>query len=499
MAKLTFKLTDHVTVQPNNSLLSPFQDIHDYVLEKQTLAVIDVKDDFRSHPLQGSITFPAETGKGIQYAKQTSVSYLASVTDDKSGVDTGYKFDYEALVEKNVSYAELAEQNPNIFSRAAILDTTVNLEAYGIYLQTSLRPMTFHAHISSITYQDNNNEKGLRPKSDLITVSDTNGTTRSGYVPFDVSVSGNEKTAPRALVDANGDPHYNYSISAENGKNPGQYTITGYHGESITNGSENENVYITANIKSDFTAWIQWNDFMNKAGTRPASLPVKLYRGKQLIDTATATGTPKGEMWTITFPAVQESNSDNIYIHIDDAGSYKITQNDNRVVILKYNPHKHFKITVDGDGDYGTFTYALEKSWTDPNTGENHNEIIATDDFQAEGGNDIDLGDLDTAGTTESGDSYDQTYNLVVTQLDSKQAIDLKEADDGQNVVWSFTTIKTPVLNQGTAYKGVFPTIGTAIGIVGITKKPIWTQLQQIDFVTGEVALQTNNTISLMK
>lgn len=497
MAKLTFKWTDHVTVNPNGSLLSPFQDIHDYVLEKQTLAVIDVSDDFRSHPLKGSITFPAETGDGIRYAKRTGVSYSSSVIDDKSGTSTLNEFNYEGLVGKTVTYAELAEQHPGVFSSASILDTTVELDAYGIYLQTSLRPMTFHAHISGITYRDNNNEKGLRPQSDSITVTDTNGRTKSGHVPFDVSVSGNEKTAPRELVDVNGDPHYNYSISATNGKNAGQYTITGYNGESITNGSEN--VYITANIKSDFTAWIQWNDFMNKGGARPASLPVKLYRGKQLIDTATATGTPKGEMWTITFPAVQESSDDNLYIHIDNAGSYKITQNNNRVVILKYIPRKHFRINVGGNGDYGTFTYTLEKSWTDPNTGENHSEIVATDNFQAEGGNDIDLGDLDTAGETDSGDSYDQDYNLIVTQLDSKQAIDLKETDDGQNVVWSFTTIKTPVLNQGTAYKGVFPTIGTAIGIVGITKKPIWTQLQQIDFVTGEVALQTNNTISLMK
>ena len=96
-------------------------------------------------------------------------------------------------------------------------------------------------------------------------------------------------------------------------------------------------------------------------------------------------------------------------------------------------------------------------------------------------------------------DPYPITYTLDVKQAGSTQPIKLEESDAPQSTTWSFETIDTPKINRGTGYKGMIPKIGTTFGIVGLTDKPIYVQLQQIDFVSGGASLSMNDSISLLK
>ena len=80
------------------------------------------------------------------------------------------------------------------------------------------------------------------------------------------------------------------------------------------------------------------------------------------------------------------------------------------------------------------------------------------------------------------------------------QTLDIKTAHDTpRSTEWLFEVMGTPKQNVGSAYKGMLPKIGSTFGIVNLGKDPIYVQLQEINFVTGEVALATNDSISLMK
>lgn len=496
MAKIVITLESYANVdgrRPSNMPLGG------YLIKKQSVTIDYKWTDDGDTFTPSSFTLPAaqQPGEGVSYAAFEDFADINHVPY------TSARYSY---TRENAGSTVNAKDFFSDRSDLIGLDETKTLELKfddtAFYKASSPRPVTVTSVLPiNVIYNDQNNKDGYRPTNEFITLKSRDGQTiASGKPPFNFTWSTNEDNDSIGEVTGSSS-YYDYEVSNSEGLS----TYTDYNGETFQYKEGNGVINIDATLKKSFHGTIIWNDFGNYSQIRPASVTVKLYRNNTYVTSKTVSGGSTANTWDVDFPAVG-GDDDTVYtMTVTEFPDYSFSGNSGTGSSTIYANHvskKHLTLKLTGTGNYGGYSYQLVKWTNDPNDPNRDKKIVVADKpFTAEGGNTIDLGTFEVKGGSYT-DPYDIHYSLAILQDGSTQphALDIKTAHDTpQSTEWTFEVLDTPKQNVGSSHKGTLPKIGSTFGIVNLGKDPIYVQLQEINFVTGEVALATNDSISLMK
>lgn len=492
MSKIVITLESYAIVNgrdPNNMPLGG------YLIKKQSVNLDYKWTDDGDTFTPASFTLPAvqQPGEGIRYAVFDSFADI----DQEPSTSARYSYTREnagTTISAKDFFSDRSDLI-NLYATNGTLELKFNDTAY--YKENSPRPVTVtSASPINVIY----NDQDYRPTDEFITLKSRGGQTiASGKPPFNFTWSTDEDND--GIGTATGSSSY-YDYEASGG---GLKTYTDYNGETFQHSEHDGVIRIYATLKKSFHGTIIWHDFRNYSQIRPASVTVKLYRNGTYVTSKVVSGGSTAGAWDVNFPAVG-GGDDTVYtMTVNEFSDYSFSGNSrtgSSIVYAIHVPKKHFTLKLTGTGNYGGYSYQLIKWTNDPNDPNRDKRIVVADKpFIAEGGNTIDLGTHEVKGGNDT-DTYDIHYSLAILQNGSTQpqTLDIKTVHDTpQSTEWAFEVIDTPTQNVGSAHKGMLPKIGSTFGIVNLGKDPIYVQLQEINFVTGEVALATNDSISLMK
>ena len=495
MAKIVITLESYAIVTGRDPSNMP---LGGYLIKKQSVNLDYKWTDDGDTFTPASFTLPAaqQQEEGVSYATFDSFANINQVPY----TSVRYSYTRENAGTTIIAKDFFADRSDLIGLDAnGTLELKFNDTAY--YKASSPRPVTVtSASPINVIYNDQNNENGYRPTNEFITLKSRSGQTiASGKPPFNFNLSTDEDNDGIGTVTGSSS-YYDYEASGG-----GLKTYTDYNGETFQHSEDDGIIRIYATLKKSFHGTIIWHDFGNYSQIRPASVTVKLYRNGSHVTSKVASGGSTDDTWDVNFPAVG-GDDDTVYtMTVNEFPDYSFSGNSgtgSSTIYAIHVPKKHFTLKLTGTGNYGGYSYQLAKWTNDPNDPNRDKRIVVADKpFTAEGGNTIDLGTYEVKGGNDT-DTYDIHYSLAILQNGSTQpqTLDIKTAHDTpQSTEWTFEVMDTPTQNVGSAYKGMLPKIGSTFGIVNLGKDPIYVQLQEINFVTGEVALATNDSISLMK
>ena len=495
MGRMTIKLVSTAGVDMLNG-----QGSKTFTLGEHTVSftVTNSPDGYKFSP--STVSFPAPITSGLRFAefKGGSSIYSSSqpIKDDGTTYNTYHELRYDELAGKTVDLDSIPYSDPNYMTLrdADEQNLTITVTAYSTLQQTSQRSASFRGKVV-LTYDDSSNSAGLRPSSDSITLDHSQlGRIGSGVTPWSFSITTSEDKLVGDFTAHGSSPYYTYEESSVSGC----MYVTDFDGQEFAIEPGSDTITVEATVKASAYATIIWNDYGNFSRIRPSSVKVDLYQNGSFVTSKTASGGSTAYSWPVLFPGVGDPADGSFSVRVSGASGYSNSV-DGLVATYSHQPKKKMKLSITGNGDYGAYHYTLTKNWKDFSGLPAQSEVVSSGSFDATGGTDIDLGEHDVMGGSANADPYPITYTLDVTQAGSTQPIKLEESDEPQATTWSFETINTPKINHGTGYKGMIPKIGTTFGIVGLTDKPIYVQLQQIDFVSGGASLSTNDSISLLK
>lgn len=466
-----------------------------YVLSKKTIVVHCEFSEHGDEFTPDTITIPARPSDNGGLSHVEYKNYVDYQQFSGSGR-------YAFTEGKTVAVKDMIINRSDVIQAESGQNVNVDASATTYYDGDGKRPVNVTGTVN-LTYKDQNNKYGYRPSSDNISVySNDNKFVASGITPFSVNWGTDESDYVIGNVEGSS-PYYDYEIVQGGGK----VVFTDFDGKKYPYlpGTTNEKIEVVATLKKGFSGYISWNDFGNYSQIRPSSVTVKLYRNGSYTTSKSVSGSSTGSTWNVNFPALG-GDDDTIYtMTVDEFPEYVFAGNSgtgSSTIVATHVPRKHFTLKMTGNGNYGGYSYQLTRWYKDlSGSNDDHREIIDDKPFTAEGGSTIDLGTYDVKGGSTK-DPWDIHYSLAILQDGSTQPqpLDIKTAHDTpQSTEWVFEVIDTPKQNVGRPYKGMLPKIGSTFGIVNLGKDPIYVQLQEINFVTGEVALATNDSISLMK
>lgn len=495
MGRMTIKLVSIASVDMLNG-----HESKNFALGERTVSftVTNSPDGDKFSP--STVSFPGPITSGLKFSDFENGSSIYSnsqpIKDDGNPIYTLYDLDYSKLAGKNIDLSSIPYNDGNYqaIRNASDQNLTITVTSFSSFRQTSQRPASFRGKVV-LEYDDDSNRAGLRPASDVITIDHPHlGRLGSGVTPWSFSVTTTEDKLGGAITTHGSSPYYTYDESSTSGC----MYVTDFDGQEFALEPGSDTITVYATVKASAYATIIWNDYGNFSKIRPGSVKVDLYQNGFFIASKTASGGSTAYSWPVLFPGVGDPADGSFSVRVSGASGYS-TSVDGLVARYYHQPTKKMTLKITGNGSYGSYRYTLTKNWKDFSGLPAQTEVVSSGNFDATGGTDIDLGEHDVTGGGTNPDPYPITYTLNVTQAGSTQPIKLEESDGPQATTWSFETINTPKINHGTGYKGMIPKIGTTFGIVGLTDKPIYVQLQQIDFVSGGASLSTNDSISLLK
>lgn len=495
MGRMTIKLVSTATVD----MLSG-QSSGSFTLGESSVSfsVTYTPDGYKFSP--STVKFPSAITSGLKFSEfdGRDIQYPTSmpIRDDGNPIYTLHSLDYSKLAGKNIDLSSIPYNDGNyqMIRDASDQNLTITVTALLSFRQTSQRSASFRGKVV-LEYDDDSNRAGLRPASDAITVDHPHlGRLGSGVTPWSFSITTTEDKLFGDYTIHGSSPYYTYDESSTSGC----MYITDFDGKEFALEPGSDTITVEATVKASAYATVIWNDYGNYSKIRPSSVKVDLYKNGSFVTSKTASGGSTAYSWPVLFPGVGDPADGSFSVRVSGASGYS-TSVDGLVAEYFHQPTKKMKLNITGNGSYGAYHYTLTKNWKDWSGSPAQTEVVSSGNFDATGGTDIDLGEHDVMGGGTQPDPYPITYTLDVTQAGSTQPIKLDESDEPQATTWSFETIDTPKINHGTGYKGMIPKIGTTFGIVGLTDKPIYVQLQQIDFVSGGASLSTNDSISLLK
>lgn len=495
MAKIVITLESYATVTGRNPSNMP---LGGYLIKKQSVNLDYKWTDEGATFTPSSFTLPAaqQPGEGVNYVTFENFADI----DQVPSTSARYSYTRENAG-SNVNAKDFFSDRSDLVSLNENKTLELKFDDTAYYKASSPRPVTVtSASPINVIYNDQNNKDDYRPTNEFITLKSRGGQTiASGKPPFNFAWVTDEDNDGIGTVTGSSS-YYDYEASGG-----GLKTYTDYNGETFQHSEDDGVIRIYATLKKSFHGTIIWNDFGNYSQIRPASVTAKLYRNNTYVTSKTVSGGSTANTWGVDFPAVGGDNDTVYTMTVTEFPDYSFSGNSgtgSSTIYANHVPKKHFTLKLTGAGNYGGYSYQLVKWTNDPNDPNRDKKIVVADKpFAAEGGNTIDLGTFEVKGGSYT-DPYDIHYSLAILQDGSTQphTLDIKTAHDTpQSTEWTFEVLDTPKQNVGSSYKGTLPKIGSTFGIVNLGKDPIYVQLQEINFVTGEVALATNDSISLMK